>query len=93
MPHLDGPAYYPKVLVHSIGTAIIKFTKKGEEERRLLLENKSLHIFEGEAYSDYMHGIADHGVDCVFFQIKDKRIINASVDNFEQTEIYNQLMK
>ena len=30
MPHLDGPAYYPKVLVYSIGTAIIKFVKKGE---------------------------------------------------------------
>jgi hypothetical protein len=29
MPHLDGPVYYPKVVVYSIGTAIIKFIKKG----------------------------------------------------------------
>jgi hypothetical protein len=29
MPHFDGPAYYPKVVVYSIGTVIIKFIKKG----------------------------------------------------------------
>jgi hypothetical protein len=27
--HLDGPLYYPKVLVYSIGTAIIEFKNEG----------------------------------------------------------------
>lgn len=58
MPHFDGPAYHPKVVVYSIGTAVIKFiNKESGEEKSLLLEDKSLHIFEDEAYTLYMHGI------------------------------------
>jgi hypothetical protein len=48
MPHFDGPLYEASVLVYSIGTAVIEFTK--EETQRVLLEDRSLHRFTGEAY-------------------------------------------
>ena len=91
MSHFDGPAYHPKVAVYSMGTAIIRFTKS-KEEHRLLLEDKSLHVFEDEAYSEYMHGVADHGIDSVFFKFQDGGVSHSSVVNFQQTNIYSQVI-
>lgn len=35
-----------------------------------------------------MHGILDHGEDCVFFKVEKGEVTNASVVNFKQTKIY-----
>jgi alkylated DNA repair dioxygenase AlkB len=49
MPHFDGPAYRGKVIVLSLGgPSIIHFTdnyKNINKNIKLLLENKSIHIF------------------------------------------------
>ena len=53
MPHLDGPAYNPKVIVLSLNSyVIIDFQKEymsGEQQVKaqesLLLEPNSIHIF------------------------------------------------
>jgi protein-S-isoprenylcysteine O-methyltransferase Ste14 len=56
MPHFDGPLYEASVLVY--GTAVIEFTKYKEETQRVLLEERSLHRFMGEAYKEWMHGVS-----------------------------------
>jgi hypothetical protein len=79
MPHLDGPAYEPTVLVYSIGVTIIEFTNK-TQTLKLLLENNSLHFFSDKAYLEYMHGIKDYGIDCIFarFEFQDGRVVGVS---------------
>lgn len=61
MPHFDGPLYREKVVVLSLGgPAIINFTdsyKNSNKLARLLLEDQSIHIFENDAYTKYLHGI------------------------------------
>lgn len=90
LPHLDGPMYDPHVLVYSIGTAVIEFISKDDHQNKhkLLLEDRSLHLFEEKAYTEYLHGIHDYGVDCIFIKFDfglDGRIAglsNCSVVNF-----------
>lgn len=54
MPHFDGPQYRSKVVVLSLGgPAIISFTdsySNSNKIAKLLLEDKSIHIFEAQAY-------------------------------------------
>lgn len=66
--HTDGPAYHDKVAILSLGSeCILSFRKKltsdmiGKEFAgdvcSVVLAPRSLLIFEGDAYSEYMHGI------------------------------------
>lgn len=66
--HTDGPAYYDKVAIISLGSScILSFRKNlssdmiGKEFAgdvcSVVLAPRSMLIFEGEAYSEYMHGI------------------------------------
>jgi hypothetical protein len=71
MAHTDGPLYYPKTATLSIGNSVLLYFKKrlatheigqvetNPVERQVLLENKSLVVFEKEAYTNYCHGIDD----------------------------------
>ncbi|CAN0328814.1 unnamed protein product, partial [Phaeothamnion confervicola] len=71
-PHKDGPLYYPRVAILSLGSpAELRFwamnptngIMDGAEavatpaSRSMLCEHRSLVVFEGEAYHDYWHGI------------------------------------
>jgi hypothetical protein len=73
MPHFDGPLYSPKVVVLSLGgPAIISFSDSyanNHKVAKLLIEDQSLHIFEGAAYENYLHGIEDLAIDSVFIQV------------------------
>ena len=93
MSHFDGPMYRPKVVVLSLGgPAIINFTSgygNSEEIASLLLEDQSVHIFEGNAYERCLHGIKDYTIDSIFLRIRrssgheDVIIEKATVSNFE----------
>ena len=73
MPHFDGPMYRSKVVVLSLGgPAIINFrTDYGSEDQvaSILLEDQSVHIFEGDAYEKYLHGIKDLSIDSIFLKL------------------------
>lgn len=75
MPHFDGPLYRSKVVVLSLGgPAVISFSENYANTKKvskLLLEDHSIHIFEGEAYERVLHGIEDFTVDCVFILVKE----------------------
>lgn len=78
MPHLDGPAYNPKVIVLSLNSyVIIDFQKEymsGEQQVKaqesLLLEPNSIHIFEEAAYTEYLHGIRNLSIDSFYIRFK-----------------------
>ena len=66
--HTDGPAYYEKVVIISLGSeCILSFRKKLASEMigkefagdvcSVVLAPRSMLIFENQAYSEYMHGI------------------------------------
>lgn len=61
MHHFDGPMYKDKVVVLSLGgPCVISFQenyKKESKSMQLLLEDKSIHVFEQDAYQKYLHGI------------------------------------
>ncbi|KAF4741599.1 hypothetical protein FOZ63_002658 [Perkinsus olseni] len=59
MPHKDGPAYFPVVLIVCLGSAtVMQFGKSFEEvTAQVLLPARSLLVFKGEAYHDYLHSI------------------------------------
>lgn len=77
LPHKDGPAYYPKVAIISIGQEVImSFRKTLKDEiptQSVILENGSLIVFEKDAYNHYLHNINDSIVDTTF----NKNILNA----------------
>ena len=60
---------------------------------RLLLEGRSLHIFELDAYEKYLHSMEDFKIDSVIIQVeadqhdKKTKITRASVDNFHLTRL------
>eukprot|EP00397_Hematodinium_sp_SG-2012_P051358 GEMP01060130.1.p2 GENE.GEMP01060130.1~~GEMP01060130.1.p2 ORF type:complete len:239 (+),score=56.15 GEMP01060130.1:76-792(+) len=54
LPHTDGPAYYPKVCVISLGSACVL----NIADTRKLIPARSLLVFQGEAYRG-MHSIAE----------------------------------
>ena len=68
LPHTDGPEYFSKTATLSIGgPVLLKFSPRLSASEigfktsgaicEVLLECGSLITFEGEAYSNYMHGI------------------------------------
>ncbi|EER11208.1 conserved hypothetical protein [Perkinsus marinus ATCC 50983] len=59
MPHTDGPAYYPVVMIISLGSAtVLQFGKSpDDQEAQVLLPARSLLIFNDEAYHEYLHSI------------------------------------
>lgn len=71
MPHKDGPAYYPVVCTVSLGGSLCldihEAKKDGSTEAkprwRILQEPRSLLITTGNAYSDYLHGVAETAKD------------------------------
>lgn len=54
MPHFDGPMYRSRVVVLSFGgPVLISFQgnySKNSKSMKIILEDKSVHIFEEEAY-------------------------------------------
>ena len=96
MPHFDGPLYVSKVVVLSLGgPSIISFTDSYNNINklaRLFLEDHSIHIFEGEAYKNCLHGIENYSIDSIFLNInfggdEVSHISKASVDNFSLTKL------
>eukprot|EP00441_Pelagodinium_beii_P019835 CAMPEP_0197657768 /NCGR_PEP_ID=MMETSP1338-20131121/44833_1 /TAXON_ID=43686 ORGANISM="Pelagodinium beii, Strain RCC1491" /NCGR_SAMPLE_ID=MMETSP1338 /ASSEMBLY_ACC=CAM_ASM_000754 /LENGTH=253 /DNA_ID=CAMNT_0043234217 /DNA_START=222 /DNA_END=980 /DNA_ORIENTATION=- len=70
MPHTDGPAYLPRAAILSLGSAVVfefwrdhAHAKTGESPVSLLLPPRSLLVFEAEAYTSHLHGIADRRFD------------------------------
>ena len=66
MPHEDGPCYQPGVAILSLQSpAVITFTSKLGDDctqnppLHVALMPRSLLIFRGKAYTDYLHGIDD----------------------------------
>ena len=102
MPHFDGPMYRPKVVVLSLGgPAIINFQLEYGSEgtiSSILLEDQSIHIFEGEAYERCLHGIKELCLDSIFLKIErnsetlEPFIKNTSVSNFHQTRLCKILL-
>lgn len=102
MPHLDGPLYHGYVTVISLNSScIMKFFKNMADYKKddsvcsFLVEPRSLYIFTGEAYTNYLHCISDIKFDNVYLKadIVDNRFIikQSSVDNFETTDIYDKI--
>ena len=59
MPHTDGPAYYPKVAIVSLGsrTAFQFWSLRRVPQMTLLVEPRSLLVFSEAFYTEYLHGI------------------------------------
>ena len=82
LPHEDGPAYCPSVAILSTQSAIpITFQEKaartagaaGATETHFL-PARSLLLFDGVHYTDYLHCIAFEKYDEEFDNIRDQRI-------------------
>ncbi|KAF4662879.1 Alpha-ketoglutarate-dependent dioxygenase alkB 6 [Perkinsus chesapeaki] len=73
MPHTDGPAYFPVVMIVCLVSAtVMQFGKTPDDvETQVLLPARSLLIFTGEAYNDYLHSIPFH--DTPIEQLPTKR--------------------
>lgn len=65
MPHTDGPAYYPKVAIVSLGadTAFQFWTMGRIPNVTLRAEPRSLLVFSDMYYTDLLHGIEAKGED------------------------------
>ena len=72
MPHQDGPLYHPTVAILSLGShtvfnfwpsAAAAADPAARPARSLLLEPRSLLVFRGDAYNEYLHGIAERHFD------------------------------
>lgn len=83
-PHKDGPAYFPKVAILSLGSgASMQFGNRLEDFTSgaadsescisLYLPARSLLIFSGEFYSAFYHSISNSEVDFV-----DESVLNLS---------------
>jgi len=62
MPHTDGPLYFPRVAIISMsGHTVFEFRPRLNEppSLSLLVEPRSLLIFDGDAYTTYFHGISE----------------------------------
>ena len=83
MPHEDGPKYEPIVSILSLGApAVFRFYEKrgasaasdsspGKPCLSLLLPSKSLLVFRGKYYDQYLHGI-----DAVQHETVDSTVVN-----------------
>jgi alkylated DNA repair protein alkB family protein 6 len=74
MPHEDGPLYHPVVSIFSLETPLaIRFRRRrGAEEEvteadelTVVLEPRSLFVFRGRFYTDYLHRIDEAAADDV----------------------------
>jgi len=95
MPHTDGPLYYPRVCVISLGSGcVLKFFrdyqgyKEGNPACSLYCEPGSLYIFSETAYTDYLHAIDDSAADEILVNLKVEggiieRIEGSSVANYK----------
>ena len=79
LPHTDGPAYHDRTATISIGggDVLLRFTPRKQIKRTItttpttsatntevwLQGSGSLVVFEGDAYTNYCHGINDRVVD------------------------------
>jgi len=77
--HTDGPAYYPRVAILSLLSPLkicfwrsVSEVAKGGCTTSLLLRPRSLLVFEGEAYNDYVHSIEEVAEDEI-----DESVLNA----------------
>lgn len=106
MPHTDGPLYHPYVVILSLGShACFEFFKdytnyKAENyAAKLLVEPRSLLIFEKEAYTKYLHAIHDSAfdpIDVTFIIDKNNnsvKITSSNIDNIHLTRIYQEIQK
>lgn len=60
LPHTDGPIYFPKTCTISLSSScIFKFRTQSNSPSKMevLLQDKSLIVFENDAYKNYLHGI------------------------------------
>jgi alkylated DNA repair protein alkB family protein 6 len=78
LPHEDGPAYHPSVVIVSLGApAVLRFKPKEILDGGLvsvLLMPRSLVAFRGELYSSYLHYIEQTDTEKL-----DSSIINLSL--------------
>ena len=106
MPHTDGPLYHPYVVILSLGShACFEFFKdyanyKAEQNvAKLLVEPRSLLIFEKEAYTKFLHSIHDSVLDSIEVTYTiDKsnnsvKITSSNIDNIHLTKIYGEIQK
>ena len=71
MPHKDGAAYHPVVCTVSLGASLTldvygineDGTRESNPRWRIFQEPRSLLITADDLYTEYLHGIADVGVD------------------------------
>eukprot|EP00965_Chrysotila_dentata_P190114 6173692-Pleurochrysis_carterae.AAC.4 len=63
-PHRDGPIYAPRVAILSLGSQCRFDFVHNDPQRKLygslLLPRKGLLIFDGEAYTMYLHSVPQH---------------------------------
>jgi len=68
-PHRDGPIYAPRVAILSLGSQCRFDFVHNDPQRKLygslLLPRKGLLIFDGEAYTMYLHSVPQHLYDIV----------------------------
>ena len=79
LPHTDGNAYYPKVAILSLNQPVImSFRKQLSQDpiTSVVLEPRSLIVFEKEAYEYHLHSIDD----CITENTKDKNVFNVKQD-------------
>ncbi len=66
MSHTDGPAYTPYVAIVSLGSStVFDFANctDGTHELSVVLPARSLLLFEGRAYHEWLHGIEGRKFD------------------------------
>ena len=105
MPHTDGPLYHPYVVILSMNShCVFKFYKdysnyKNEDPLcKLLIEPRSLLIFCGAAYHEYLHFIEDQKediVDIVYVKaetdMNDINIMGSNIDNLKLTSLLQEV--
>lgn len=85
--HKDGPLYFPRVAILSLlGTIKLDFKEKlqGDVKASVLLEPKSLLVFEDEAYKQYYHGIQEQLYDKIDNTVVNRADLSLS-STFERT--------
>lgn len=80
MRHTDGQAYYPLVSTLSLNTGnVFCFWKEHSDTTpiaRLYLEPRSLVVFTGDLYQNYLHSIEFMDYDCLSSDPNDEYYVN-----------------
>ena len=101
MAHEDGPLYDPLVAIVSLGATVnLEFIQKRRDSHKLeddeaaqhriscILSPRSLVVFRGKFYSDYLHGIEEKQIQRVTSMFNHRMPLSLSVTTGECGELH-----